>query len=75
MGREPVCITCGQPAGPRRLNRLSDGRVCPTCCDRLLDTLPALLPSRHADLDFEEWAEGNEERGDERGGDDYLEGA
>ena len=45
MAREPLCFTCGQPTGPfPRLNQLSDGKVCPSCRDRLLDHLPPALP-------------------------------
>lgn len=42
----PICIHCGLSAGsPPRLNRFEDGRVCPVCADRLLDSLPSLLPA------------------------------
>ncbi|MFN0009231.1 MAG: hypothetical protein ACKVXR_15110 [Planctomycetota bacterium] len=42
-----VCFTCGESVGdPRRINRLEDGRICPTCRDRVLAELPPLLPSR-----------------------------
>lgn len=41
---DPVCITCGLDFDGRNLNRLRNGAVCPTCRDRLLDSLPALLP-------------------------------
>lgn len=72
MSRDPVCIACGQSTGPRpRLNTLPDGRTCPTCRDRLLDSLPAVLPSEHTELSFEEWAD----EGEESGGDDFLKGA
>jgi hypothetical protein len=73
MAREPVCFACGSPTGPfPRLNHLPDGRVCPTCRDRLLDSLPPVLPAgRHAEpSDEEEWAE---ERRDGR--EDFLPGA
>jgi hypothetical protein len=41
-----LCFTCGQAeAQPPRLNRTEDGRVCPTCRDRLLESLPPVLPS------------------------------
>jgi len=70
MARQPVCIACGQPTGPRpRLNRLPDGHPCPTCQARLLDELPAVLPSR-VELSVEDWAEESEDPGD-----DFLEGA
>lgn len=46
MASQTVCFTCGQPIGePPRINELPDGEPCPTCRDRLLDSLPALLPS------------------------------
>jgi len=44
---EPVCITCGESVGePYRLNRLQDGRICPTCRDRVLAALPPIFPRR-----------------------------
>lgn len=71
MARDPVCIACGRPTGPRpRLNQLPDGRTCPTCRDRLLDTLPPILPAPGEELSFEEWAEEGEDSGD-----DFLKGA
>jgi len=43
--RPSLCITCGLGAGPSNsLNRLEDGRVCPTCSERLLDLLPPPFP-------------------------------
>lgn len=40
-----VCLTCGCPAGdPPVLNRLPSGEPCPSCRDRTLEVLPALLP-------------------------------
>lgn len=70
MARDPVCIGCGQPTGPRpRLNQLPDGRTCPTCRDRLLDSLPAVLPATTGELSFEEWAEDGDDP------DDFLRGA
>jgi len=46
---DPICFTCGQPAGPApRWNRLDDGRACPSCAERLLDSLAPLVPGlRH----------------------------
>ena len=42
---EPICFTCGQPAGsPPRLNRLEDGRACPGCAERVQEALPPALP-------------------------------
>lgn len=62
MPREPLCFACGRPTGPGpRLNQLPDGRTCPTCRDRLLDSLPPVLPSALAELSFEEWTEDGEE--------------
>lgn len=44
---DPVCITCGLSAGqPAQLNRLHNGQTCPSCRDRVLESLPAPLPSR-----------------------------
>lgn len=72
MAREPVCIACGSPTGPLpRLNHLPDGRVCPSCRDRLLDSLPGALPSQKEEpAALEEWAEGLHDSGE-----DFLEGA
>ena len=40
-----ICFQCGQNADERtRLNRLSGGDPCPACSDRLMTTLPPLLP-------------------------------
>lgn len=75
MARDPVCIACGQPTGPRaKLNRLADGRPCLSCRDRLLDELPPVLPAPSAEVSFEDWSEGNSE-GNEDTGDDFLRGA
>jgi hypothetical protein len=41
---DPLCFTCGLAFDGRHFNRLKNGAVCPTCRDRLLDTLPAPLP-------------------------------
>ena len=44
--RAAVCFTCGQPSGDiLRLNFLPSGQVCPSCRDRLLEGVPAPLPS------------------------------
>ena len=44
---DTVCFTCGESVGePYRLNQLEDGRICPTCRDRVLAALPPLFPSR-----------------------------
>jgi hypothetical protein len=43
---ESVCFTCGHTTGGTlRLNCLPSGQVCPTCRDRLLDSLPPIFPS------------------------------
>ncbi len=42
----PVCITCGLAVGSgTQLNRMNNGQVCPTCRERVLDAIPAALPS------------------------------
>ncbi|HVS11126.1 MAG TPA: hypothetical protein VMS76_14750 [Planctomycetota bacterium] len=42
---EPICFTCGQPAGsPPRLNRLEDGSACQGCAERVQEALPPALP-------------------------------
>ena len=47
--RATRCFACGQPVGiPPALNRRSDGSVCPSCVDRLLEHVPAALPARPA---------------------------
>lgn len=50
-----LCFTCGLSLSePLRLNLLPGGKPCPACHDRLLDSLPPLLPSertRVASLD------------------------
>lgn len=43
---DPLCFTCGLAYDGRHFNRLKNGAVCPTCRDRLLDSLPAPLPRR-----------------------------
>ena len=50
-----LCFTCSQSAncGPH-LNRLEDGRVCPTCAERFMEGLPSLLPGRAGDGAHEE---------------------
>ena len=45
MSGETLCFQCGLPAGEMRLNHLPNGKVCPTCRDRLLDSLPAPFPT------------------------------
>jgi hypothetical protein len=47
-----LCIHCGLEAGhPPRLNRFEDGRVCPACADRLLASLPPVLPADVAQVE------------------------
>jgi DNA-directed RNA polymerase subunit RPC12/RpoP len=42
----PVCITCGLAVGSGlQLNRMNNGQICPTCRDRVLDSIPPALPS------------------------------
>jgi len=60
--RAPICFQCGQPAEASggRLNRLDDGRPCPTCSERLMASLRPLLPG---------WSEGeSQEPGTAEGG-------
>lgn len=41
-----LCFTCGLTVTePPQLNHLPNGESCPACRDRLLDSLPPLLPS------------------------------
>lgn len=43
--RDTICITCGQALqDPPRFNLLESGEYCPTCRDRVLDAVPAVLP-------------------------------
>lgn len=40
------CFTCGLPVGePAQLNALPDGKPCPACRERLLESLPSIVPS------------------------------
>ncbi len=42
---ETLCIGCGQPSGSTpRLNHLPNGKPCPICRDRLLESLPPIFP-------------------------------
>ena len=43
---DPLCFTCGLAYDGRHFNRLNNGAVCPTCRERMLDSLPAPLPRR-----------------------------
>lgn len=41
-----LCFSCGLALGdPPRLNHLPNGSVCPACRDRLLESLPSILPT------------------------------
>jgi hypothetical protein len=43
--RETLCFECGQVVGdPPILNRHEGGETCRRCADRVLDSLPPLLP-------------------------------
>jgi len=44
------CIGCGTRvvAGSPELGTLEDGRNCPSCAERMLESLPAALPSEAA---------------------------
>jgi hypothetical protein len=46
MDGAPICFQCGQAieTDPTRLNHLEDGRPCPTCSERLMESLRPLLP-------------------------------
>jgi hypothetical protein len=47
--KETLCFTCGLPiSDPPRFNHLPNGRPCPSCRDRLLESLPAPLPGVEA---------------------------
>jgi hypothetical protein len=60
MALETLCFSCGLAVGvPPRLNRLQNGQVCPSCRDRVLDSLPAPFPFRSpapASLDTDDLA-------------------
>ena len=52
---DPRCFTCRQVVeDPPVLNRLEDGSLCCACRDRVLDSLPSLLPSSPSDVEIEE---------------------
>lgn len=49
-----VCITCGiHLTVPPRLSRLENGQICPACRDRVLESLPPILPG-HGSRDIED---------------------
>lgn len=44
--RATRCFTCGQAVeDPPTIARLADGSACPTCVERLLESVPAALPA------------------------------
>ena len=46
-----LCFTCGLAVEETpRLNRLTNGEICPACRDRVLDMLPAPLPARPSEV-------------------------
>jgi hypothetical protein len=50
--RGTLCFTCGLAVGaPPRLNRQEDGKVCPSCMERVLNSLPAALPGAASALE------------------------
>jgi DNA-directed RNA polymerase subunit RPC12/RpoP len=58
------CITCGQVVThPPALNHLKDGASCPTCVERVLESLPPALPGRSealSPLDGDDWEDEGE---------------
>jgi DNA-directed RNA polymerase subunit RPC12/RpoP len=50
-GTPAICFECGQDSrvDSGRLNRLDDGRPCPTCSERLMASLRPLLPGWDAE--------------------------
>ena len=57
------CIQCSQPTGsPPRLNHLPNGLPCPACRDRLLESLPAIVPGELDPEEVEEPTRGFEPR-------------
>jgi hypothetical protein len=63
-----ICFTCGKAVGASpRFNTLKNGELCPTCRDRVLDTLPPLVPGFGLGREEEpQEAESLSEHGDER---------
>lgn len=48
-----LCFSCGQEVGePPRLNRLESGAMCGACQERVLESLPALLPGQIDEDEF-----------------------
>lgn len=71
MGKsgKTICFTCGKAVGASpRFNTLKNGELCPTCRDRVLDTLPPLVPGfgLGGDEEARQEAESLRERGDDR---------
>ena len=61
---DPRCFTCRQLVEePPVLNHLANGRACPACQERVLDSLPSLLPSSPVDVEIEEESEETEGQG------------
>jgi len=51
---ETRCFTCRQLVRePPVLNELADGSSCPACRNRVLDSLPSLLPSSPVEVEVE----------------------
>jgi DNA-directed RNA polymerase subunit RPC12/RpoP len=40
------CLGCGETPEDGQVKRRADGSACPHCAERLLESLPSLLPSR-----------------------------
>lgn len=46
-GTAPLCFTCGLPGtNTLQFNRLPNGQVCPSCRERLLESIAPALPDR-----------------------------
>ena len=57
---QPVSITCSLTVGePLRLNRLQSGQVCPSCRDRVLESIPPALPTAAVERTADDWAMGD----------------
>ena len=49
--QDVLCFQCGQPVGePPVLNQMPDGENCIRCAERVLEALPAILPSEVREL-------------------------
>ncbi|MDE0895709.1 MAG: hypothetical protein OSB10_03905 [Planctomycetota bacterium] len=52
--QQSTCFTCGRAVGsPPLLNRLENGLPCPACRDRVLDSLPSILPGPGSEFESE----------------------